>query len=232
MIFVRDHFHFFHCVVHTAFVTIPGEAAVRPVGRDSTVQCMSGGGKSGKSALCILAEGFEEMEAVTPIDLLRRAGVEVTIASLTTDIIVKGRNGISVFANMDLDSALKLRESYDAVIVPGGPPAVPSVGTLKSDARVLSLLNEQMNAGRVVSAICAAPSVLAEAGVLAGKKYTAHFSVADAVPDFDKTSAVVVDGNLVTSQGAGTGTQFGLALIEQLVDKQTAEEVAASICWK
>uniref|UniRef100_A0A7S4NX54 DJ-1/PfpI domain-containing protein n=2 Tax=Guillardia theta TaxID=55529 RepID=A0A7S4NX54_GUITH len=134
-------------------------------------------------------------------------------------------------ADVDLDAALST-SSYDAIIVPGGPPAVPSIGTLKKDKRVLELLQQQMSAGRVVSAICAAPSVLHEAGVLEGKKYTAHFSVESVVPKLDKSSAVVVDGNLITSQGAGTGTQFGLALVEKLKDKATADEIAASICWK
>eukprot|EP00286_Rhodomonas_abbreviata_P029364 CAMPEP_0181301648 /NCGR_PEP_ID=MMETSP1101-20121128/7539_1 /TAXON_ID=46948 /ORGANISM="Rhodomonas abbreviata, Strain Caron Lab Isolate" /LENGTH=240 /DNA_ID=CAMNT_0023406973 /DNA_START=43 /DNA_END=765 /DNA_ORIENTATION=+ len=194
------------------------------------LRSMAGGEGGGKTALCILAEGFEEMEAVSPIDLLRRAGVEVTTASLTKDLTVKGRNGISVLADTDLDSVLS--EKYDAVVIPGGPPAVPSVGTLKNDARVMTLLREQMDSGGLVSAICAAPSVLAEAGVLKGKKHTAHFSVESVVPEMDKASAVVKDGNLITSQGAGTGTQFGLALVEELVDKKTADEVAASICWK
>eukprot|EP00961_Rhodomonas_salina_P145474 1957950-Rhodomonas_salina.1 len=249
-----------------AFVAFPGVVGATRPARKSGVQCMSGGGDGGKTALCILAPGFEEMEAVSPIDLLRRAGVEVTTAALTTDLTVKGRNGIS-----------------------GGPPAVPSNGLLKGDERVLSLLNKQMDvasllpsdafsAGRVVSAICAAPSVLAEAGVLAGKKYTAHFSVEEFVPDMDKTSgqsttprsicaflsevlklrhdgpscghrrqshhltgrmpsfafsiSLVMPGTDVAYQGAGTGTEFGLALIEQLVDKKTADDVAASICWK
>lgn len=145
------------------------------------------------------------------------------------------------------------------MIVPGGPPAVPANGLLKNDKRVISLLASQMKEGRLVSAICAAPSVLAEAGlsatatlptaaplapearrcdgragagVLEGKKHTAHFSVEQFVPAMDKAQAVVVDGNLITSQGAGTATQFGLALIAHLVSQKVADEVAASICWK
>lgn len=194
---------------------------------------MSGGGAaaSGKRALCLLATGFEEMEAIAPIDLLRRAQVEVTVASLTKELLVKGRNGMSLLADTDLDSALAT-SPFDAVIVPGGAPAVPANGLLQSDARVLQLLTSQMESGRLVTAICAAPSVLAAAGVLKGKKHTAHFSVAAQVPDLDKTSAVVVDGNLITSQGAGTSTQFGLALVANLVSQQVADEVAASICWK
>jgi len=195
------------------------------------LRAMAGGGGDAKRALCVLATGFEEMETVAPIDILRRAEVDVTVAALSKELTVKGRNGMSMVADTDLDTALA-RGDYDCVIIPGGPPAVPAVGTLKGDERVINLLKAQMSNGRLVSAICAAPSVLMHAGVLEGKKHTAHFSVADVVPAFDKSQAVVVDSNLVTSQGAGTATEFALALVEQLVDKKTADDIAASICWK
>jgi 4-methyl-5(b-hydroxyethyl)-thiazole monophosphate biosynthesis len=203
-------------------------------GGASCLRAMAGGQeKEGAKlrALCVLATGFEEMETVAPIDILRRASIDVTVAALSTELTVKGRNGMFMVADTDLDSALA-KGDYDCVIIPGGPPAVPSVGTLASDGRVVNLLKSQMSSGRLVSAICAAPSVLMHAGVLEGKKYTAHFSVRDAVPAMDKTQAVVVDSNLVTSQGAGTATEFALALVEQLVDKKTADDIAASICWK
>ena len=207
----------------------PGQQAR---GGATCLRAMAGGGGEAKlRALCVLATGFEEMETVAPIDILRRASIDVTVAALSTELTVKGRNGMFMVADTDLDSALA-KGDYDCVIIPGGPPAVPSVGTLASDGRVVNLLKSQMSSGRLVSAICAAPSVLMHAGVLEGKKYTAHFSVRDAVPAMDKTQAVVVDSNLVTSQGAGTATEFALALVEQLVDKKTADDIAASICWK
>jgi len=189
-----------------------------PRGGAAALRALSGGGGDSKRALCVLATGFEEMETVAPIDILRRANVEVTVAALSSDLTVKGRNGMSMVADTDLDSAMSSGD-FDVVIIPGGPPAVPAVGTLKNDARVIALLQSQMTSGRLVSAICAAPSVLAHAGVLNGKKHTAHFSVAEVVPDMDKMSAVVVDENLITSQGAGTATEFALALVEKLVDK-------------
>ena len=176
------------------------------------------------------ATGFEEMETVAPIDILRRASVEVVVAALSTELAVKGRNGMSMLADTDLDSAMSSGD-FDVVIIPGGPPAVPTVGTLKNDQRVVDLLKAQMSSGRLVSAICAAPSVLAHAGVLEGKKHTAHFSVADAVPNMDKDSAVVVDSNLITSQGAGTATEFALALVEKLVDKKVSVGLCQEMTW-
>ena len=177
------------------------------------------------------ARAHVKMETVAPIDILRRASVDVTVAALSKDLTVKGRNGMSMLADTDLDSALA-GPPFDLVVIPGGPPAVPSNGMLQSDVRVIDLLKAQMSSGRLTSAICAAPSVLAHAGLLEGRKHTAHFSVSDAVPAMDQMSAVVRDGNLVTSQGAGTATEFALALVEALVDKKTADEIASSICWK
>src|SRR3954471_1782799 len=125
------------------------------------------------TVLAILAEGFEEIEATTPIDLLRRAGAEVTVAALAEGIHVTGKMGMTMHADTTL-AAIATR-SFDCLFLPGGP----GVKNLRNDPRVRSLVVQQHQAGRWIAAICAAPTVLHDAGVLAGKRYTAHFSVAE-----------------------------------------------------
>jgi protein deglycase len=176
------------------------------------------------TVLAILAEGFEEIEATTPVDLLRRAGVEVTMAALGKEIHVTGRTGITVHADAPL-AAVESHE-FDCVFLPGGP------GTkhLRADPRVRALVQRQAQSGKWLAAICAAPTVLHDAGLLAGHRYTAHFSVADELPAILNGLRVVIDGKLITSRGAGTALDFGLALIEHLVSPAKAREVAGSIC--
>ncbi|MEM8549948.1 MAG: DJ-1 family glyoxalase III [Verrucomicrobiota bacterium] len=178
-----------------------------------------------KSALTILHQGFEEMEAIAPIDILRRGGVTVTVASREPDLVVKGRNEITVTAELPLDEALKQR--YDALILPGGPGVFSQ---LRGDQRVADALKHFAETDKLVCAICAAPVVLADAGLLAGKRFTSHTSTADELPGRDPERAVVEDNNLITSQGAGTATAFALAVLARLTNQAIADDVAASIC--
>src|SRR5688572_5543963 len=124
------------------------------------------------TVLTIFAEGFEEVEAVAPIDLLRRAGAEVTIAALVDGIHVTGRSGLTMHADTSL-TAIEARE-FDCIFLPGGP----GVKHLRADPRVRATVLRHWSAGRWIAAICAAPTVLHDAGLLAGRRYTAHFSVA------------------------------------------------------
>src|SRR5262245_47404890 len=119
-----------------------------------------------------LADGFEEIEAFAPVDLLRRAGVEVTVASLAEHRHATGRNGITAHADKTLADAAA--SDYDMVFLPGGP----GTKLLREDPRVKALVLKHHNAGRWLAAICAAPTVLNDCGLLMGKRYTAHFSVA------------------------------------------------------
>lgn len=176
------------------------------------------------NALVIIADGFEEVETVTPIDLLRRAGVEVIVAALTEGIHVTGRTGITVHADTTLASVEP--RTFDALVLPGGP----GVKHLRADLRVRSILERHTAAGRWVGAICAAPTVLHDAGLLSGRRYTAHFSVGNELTAILANERVVVDGSVITSRGAGTALDFGLALVERLVSPDKAAEVAASIC--
>lgn len=178
-----------------------------------------------KTALVILHEGFEEMEAIAPIDILRRGEVSVTVASLTKETLVVGRNQIKVEADVDLDQAML--HDYDVVVLPGGPGVYQ---TLRSDMRVRKLIQRQIEVGRRVAAICAAPLTLLDAGLLDNVHYTSHFSTAEELPEREAGKSVVSDGLITTSQGAGTATAFALTVLSQLTDEQTAQEVAASIC--
>ncbi len=176
------------------------------------------------TVLAILPAGFEELEAVAPIDLLRRAGAEVTVAALGATIHVTGRNGLTMHADTTLDA---LGENiFDLLFLPGGP----GVALMRADPRVRAAVLRHHQADRWLAAICAAPAVLHDAGLLAGRRYTAHFSVASELTAILADQRVVADGHLLTSRGAGTAIDFGLMLITQLVSPEKSAEVACSIC--
>lgn len=176
------------------------------------------------TALVLLAEGFEEIEVFTPVDLLRRAGVEVTIVSLADHGHVTGRNGITVHADAALSAVGD--HLFDLLFLPGGP----GVKNLRADPRVGAVVGLHAAAGKWLAAICAAPTVLNAAGLLDGRRYTAHFSVAGELPAILADQRVVADGNILTSRGAGTALDFGLLLVEKLVSPEKAAEVSRSIC--
>jgi len=175
------------------------------------------------TVLAILADGFEEIETFTPVDLLRRAGVEVTTAALAEGIHVTGRSGVTVHADTTLTAAAE--REFDCVFLPGGP----GVAHLRADPRVRALVLRQHAAGRWLAAICAAPTVLYDAGLLAGRRYTAHFSVVAELPSILACERTVVDGRLLTGRGAGTALDFALLLISALVSPEKSAEVALAI---
>lgn len=171
-----------------------------------------------------LADGCEELEAVTIIDLLRRAGIAVTTAGLKPGI-VKASRGVQLVPDVTLDVALQDR--YDMVVLPGG---MPGATHLKDDPRVIRLLQQMAADGRYTAAICAAPMVLAEAGVLAGKRATSYPGFLDGLPGvMVRAEAVVKDGTVVTSRGPGTAMDFALALIEALAGHAKRDEVEAGL---
>lgn len=157
----------------------------------------------------------------TPVDLLRRAGVEVVIAALHGTAAV-GRSGIRIEADASLVDVSN--RDFDLLLIPGGP----GVGELRRDGRAASLAREFAAAGKPVAAICAAPLVLADAGLLDGRRFTAHQSVRDTLPGA-LDERVVEDGRLITSRGAGTAMDFGLALVARLAGREVAARVAADI---
>ncbi|BCU78692.1 DJ-1 family glyoxalase III [Luteolibacter sp. LG18] len=172
--------------------------------------------------LCLLVDGFEEIEAVTPIDLLRRAGVEVTTAALG-ELTVTGRNGIQILADTRL--ADELPDAYDLLFLPGGP----GVAKLREDGRPAAIARIFTESGKRVAAICAAPLVLKDAGILSGKRFTAHASALRELPDAIPGERVVIEGNLITSRGAGTALDFGLVLVAELCGQELSDEIGASI---
>jgi 4-methyl-5(b-hydroxyethyl)-thiazole monophosphate biosynthesis len=176
------------------------------------------------SVLVPLAQGCEELEAVTVIDLLRRAGIGVVIAGLD-DQPVRASRGTVLVPDVTLDEAVKQR--YDMIVLPGG---LPGADHLNADPRIRGLLKEMAETDRYTAAICAAPKVLASTGLLQGRRAT---SFPGALQGFDGFSyvedAVVQDGRIITSRGPGTAMDFALTLIENLAGKDKRDEVEAGL---
>ncbi|MBI2422318.1 MAG: DJ-1/PfpI family protein [Candidatus Hydrogenedentes bacterium] len=170
-----------------------------------------------------LAQGCEELEAITIIDLLRRAQIEVVTAGLD-DRPVKASRGTCILPDCTLEAALK-GPAFDMVVLPGGMPGADHLG---NDPRLVAFLKQMAAGGKFTCAICAAPKVLAEAGLLQGKKVTAYPGFLDGgqFPGVNATGAAVErDGKIVTSRGPGTAMDFALELIECLKDKATRDQV-------
>lgn len=171
------------------------------------------------SVLVPLAQGCEELEAVTIIDLLVRAGVKVTSAGLDAKP-VRASRGTVIVPDTDLDSALE--HEYDMVVLPGG---LPGADHLAADSRIQSLLKSMAERNKFTAAICAAPKALDQAGLLEGKKATAYPGVLEALGKKPEKLPVVVDGKVITSRGPGTAMDFTLVLIESLLGKSKRDEV-------
>jgi protein deglycase len=175
------------------------------------------------TALVILAESFEEIEAVAVIDILRRADVECTVAAQHDAKFVTGKMGIQIVADELLSEIGD--KCFDLLVLPGGP----GVRHLRKDDVVLKLARKQAASSGWLAAICAAPTVLHDADVLNGRRYTAHPSVASELTAI-ANQAVVCDGNIITSRGAGTAVAFALELVGQVCGKEKAEEIRQAIC--
>lgn len=189
------------------------------------------------NALILLAEGFEEIEAITVIDVLRRAEVDVTVAGVTSKDVM-GAHGIGVRAdgllvdlvaaplgNAVVEATRERTPAFDIVILPGG---MPGSKHLRDDAKVRQLVIEQNEQQRLVAAICAAPIVLEAAGILNGRMATCF-------PGFELPSArlsqarVVVDGNVITSRGPGTALEFALTIVALLTEPERAARLRDSM---
>lgn len=158
----------------------------------------------------ILADGFEEIEALTPVDVLRRANIECDVLGLITQQVT-GSHAISVMADKIFDGDLS---AYDMIVLPGG---LPGSANLHDHAGLIEALQAQAAAGKYVAAICAAPIVLNRAGLLSGKNYTCFPGQEDNIDQGNhQTDIVVVDGNIVTSRGAGTALAFAYKLVDLL----------------
>jgi 4-methyl-5(b-hydroxyethyl)-thiazole monophosphate biosynthesis len=173
-----------------------------------------------------LAEGFEDLEAITIVDLLRRAQIDVVTAGLKPGP-VRGSRGTVVIPDTDLDQALQ--EQFDMMVLPGGQPGATN---LQKDERIRMRLQEMVADNRLTAAICAAPAVLAAAGLLDGRKATSFPGAIDPekYPNvhLDK-EPVVRDGNIITSRGPGTAMDFSLSLIEILSGRKTRDTVESAL---
>ena len=169
-----------------------------------------------------LAPGFEELEAITIIDLLRRAGIDVTTAGLDDQPVRASRNSVHI---PDTSIGNIMQNEFDLIVLPGG---LPGADNLRDNELVQTLLKQQHRLGKSMAAICAGPKALASAGVLEGKKITCYPGALNELNsgNFEITgSAVEIDGNIITSRGPGTAMDFALSLIEMLEGASARDSV-------
>jgi len=170
-----------------------------------------------------LAEGFEEIEALAVVDILRRAGIDVVTMGMIGNIVTSSHK-----VRMHADERLIAMEDfskYDGVVLPGGSPGYEN---LMRSEKVLKIVDAFAKSGRLVGAICGAPAILVKLGLLKDKRATAH---PDIIKSLDKPRGdkVVVDGNIITSQGPGTAVEFALRIVEHLLGKAKASQVRQNI---
>lgn len=203
-------------------------------------------------AVVILAPGFEEIEALTPVDYLRRAGVEVTVAGIAApgesfNKLIEGAHGIKVECDMSFDDYIAGGDALcDAVVIPGG---MPGAANIASNEKVMEHIMKMAEAEKYVCAICAAPIVvLAKTGLLRGHTYTCYpgmdQKIADYVPDPSKindimddaylahTKSFVVDGKIITGKGPGAAEEFAMAIVKELCGVDTMMRVRTSSCQR
>jgi 4-methyl-5(b-hydroxyethyl)-thiazole monophosphate biosynthesis len=169
-----------------------------------------------------IADGIEEIEAVTLIDVLRRAGADVTVASVG-DLQVTASRGVKLSGDCLISECSD--SAYDLIVLPGG---MPGAEHLRDSRDLVSMLDRQRREGRWYAAICASPAVvLQHHGLLEDRQATTHPSFVDRLDNTEQIeSRVVIDGNCVTSRGPGTALEFALVLVELLFGKEKATEVA------
>ena len=174
------------------------------------------------SAIVFLAPGFEEIETATVVDFLRRCGVEVVVAGIEPSVI-EGGHGMKLVSDILIDEANV--EDFEVVICPGGNPGYMN---LRKDSRVLTMIKEAFNSNKLVAAICAAPAVLADAGILRDKNCTIYPGMEVELEKGGgkpRNDLVVEDGNVITSQGPATAFLFAFSIANRIVDKKTTNMV-------
>lgn len=182
-----------------------------------------------KKAYVFLATGFEEVEALAVIDVLKRANIEVTMVSISDEKLVTGSHNINIMA--DAIFADIINSDADLYFLPGGLPGTTNLGTHEG---LCNMLKEKFAEGRHMAAVCAAPSILGKLGFLKGKKATCYPGFEEqllgaTVLTGDRAVRVVTDGNVTTSRGMGTSIELGLELTAVLTDKATADNLAMAI---
>lgn len=176
-----------------------------------------------RTALILLHPGFEELEACAPIDLLRRSQIQVTTASTAPHRRITGRSNITIEADTVFETVSN--SAFDCLVIPGGPGIQQN---LRADSRVKKKILQLSQAGALICAICAAPLMLRDLGLLTNRRYTAHPSTYEELQE--STGQITEeDANIITSRGAGTATEFALAIIQRMQGKEMALGIAESI---
>jgi len=177
--------------------------------------------------LIVFATGFEEVEALTTVDLLRRVDLDVTIAGLERDVVT-GAHDITVKCDLYYEDIEQ--EHYDCLILPGGQPGTDN---LRANHKVVNWVKNYYNSGKLIAAICAAPVVLHTAGILDGKKVTSYPSEKEVFSNcMYLEEPVVQDGNVITSRGVGTAIEFALKIVENMKGKESADQLAKQVLYK
>lgn len=175
-----------------------------------------------QKVLVPIADGIEEMEAITIIDVLRRAGVQVTVASVGATTQVTASRGVKLIADTRIDQCTG--QDYDCIVLPGG---MPGAELLRDSKPLTELLKKQKQRGARYAAICASPAVVLQHHGLLPDNATCHPAFTDQLPNTTRAEErVVVDGKCVTSRGPGTALEFALELVSQLTSKDKAQQIA------
>lgn len=178
--------------------------------------------------MVLLAEGFEEVEALTVVDYLRRMDIEIDMVSVTEDRSVKGAHDIEVLVDKELND-LDISK-YEGLVIPGG---LVGAENLKKNRDVIKVVREMNHDDRLVGAICAGPIVLEEAGILGGKEYTCYPGFEDEIGQGNfKDENVVRDGNMITAKGPALAVDFALELVNFLLGKEAKEHLMKDIVYK
>jgi len=181
------------------------------------------------SVLVVLADGFEDVEAITPIDLLRRAGCQVTVAGLGKKVILSSHR-MTIVCDAQFEKCKD--QAWDALVLPGGGLGSKN---LSESFDVVSTAIRISSEGKLVAAICAAPAVvLGSSGLLAGKQVTCYPGMEKVAPDvsFDQSRKVITDGNLITAIGAGAAMDFALAMVRYLCGADAETALRTKICYE
>jgi protein deglycase len=177
------------------------------------------------NVLVPMAEGFEEIEAMTVVDVLRRAGIKVTTAGIP-GTIVEGSRNVKVLTDTKLDSVVE--KDFDALVLVGGSPGYTN---LSKSGKVMKIIGDYHRDGKLVAAICGAPTVLAEAGILTNTKATVYPGLEKYIPK-PRSEKLIQEGNVITSQAPGTAMDFALKIVEYLAGKETMKNVREQLVYR
>jgi 4-methyl-5(b-hydroxyethyl)-thiazole monophosphate biosynthesis len=177
--------------------------------------------------VCVLfGNGVEEIELVVPVDIFRRSGVEATLVSAESCLQVSGAHGVKLVADVTLANVEV--DDFDVLLLPGGPGTF----ALKDSGDVLDFVKLFHSRGKLICAICAAPLILNNAGVLENRKFCSHPCAYSVLKNVDRAARVVVDGNLITAKGPGVAHEFAFSIIEFLSGKEVSAKMRTDLFFQ